>query len=250
VGQGDAILIQTPGNKNILIDGGPSPQAIKMELSKKLPFWNHTIDLMIITQPQADHITGLAEVMQCYTVKEVMDPCLAYDSKIYTQLLTMIREKGLKYQVIHGEQAIEVENHLTIDILYPPQFIQVNQNTINDNSLALRLNYKNRHFLLAGDISKSTEYYLISQRVVLRSDILKVAHHGSRTSTTPEFLQSVHMQAAVISAGENNNFGHPHPETINHIMEQIDKDNLFVTYKCGTVEFISDGDKLWVKTGN
>lgn len=99
VGQGDAILIQTPSHQNILIDGGPDPQRINLELSKKLPFWDRTIDLMISTQPQADHITGLVEILQRYKVKQVLEPAVSYNSSIYQEWLQLVKEKQIKYNV-------------------------------------------------------------------------------------------------------------------------------------------------------
>jgi competence protein ComEC len=246
VGQGDAILVQTH-NKTILIDGGPSPQSIKTGLSKKMPFWNRTIDLILITQPQSDHITGLLEVLKCYDVKAIMEADIPYKSTIYSQLLNQIRENKIPYSQIHSGEILYIDNDISLDILYPPLFINT-KDSVNDNSLVLRLNYNNRHFLFTGDIAQNTEYFLMSQRNELKSDVLKVAHHGSRTSSSPEFLRAVQMKAAVISAGASNIFGHPHQETLNRLSGYLDKSNILVTSQCGTVEFITDGDSIWVKT--
>ncbi len=108
VGQGDAILIQTPNHQNILIDGGPDPQKINLELSKKLPFWDRTIDLMISTQPQADHITGLVEVLQRYKVNQVLEPGVPYSSSIYNEWLKLVEEEQIKHEIARAGQEIDL----------------------------------------------------------------------------------------------------------------------------------------------
>ncbi|GAI22204.1 unnamed protein product, partial [marine sediment metagenome] len=103
-----AILIQTPDGQNILIDGGPDSQQINLELSKKLPFWDRTIDLVICTQPQADHVTGLVEVLHRYKVKQVLEPGVSYNSSIYREWLRVIEDKGIKYNLARAGQDIDL----------------------------------------------------------------------------------------------------------------------------------------------
>ncbi len=248
VGQGDSILIQTPSRQNILIDGGPSPQAINLELSKKLPFWNRTIDLMILTQPQADHVTGLAEILQHYEVKQIIESGLSYNSFIYNQWLMLIQEKKTKYSTVRAGQEISLGNNITIEVLHPPKaFIKDTSDNINSNGMVLRCNYNAVSFLFTADINEETEWYLISQRANLKSTVLKVAHHGSQTSTSPQLLAVAAPKAAAISVGSNNNFGQPHPEVLARLSQKLGREQVFLTSENGTIEFITDGSRLWVK---
>jgi len=249
VGQGDAILIQTPNKQNILIDGGPSPQSINLELGKKLPFWDRTIDLIFLTQPQADHITGLIETIQRYKVKQVITSGVTSDSVTYNHWLESVNDKGIKCETAHAGQEIILGNDIKIEVLHPPSvLLESTSNDIDNNGLVLRLDWSDITFLFTADINEEAELYLISNRADLKSTVLKVAHHGSSTSTSSQFLAVVDPEAAVISAGEDNRFGHPDPETVSKLKDRTGTSNLFVTCENGTVEFITDGYRLWVKT--
>jgi len=249
VGQGDAILIQTPNSQNILIDGGPSPLAINLELSKKLPFWDRSIDLIVLTQPQADHITGLIETVQRYNVKQIIAPGVTSDSVTYNHWLKLVNDKEIEYKTAHAAQELALGNGIKIEVLHPPPtLLQGTSDDIDNNGLVLRLTWSDISFLFTGDINKEAELHLISHRANLKSTVLKVAHHGSKTSTSSQFLAVVDPKAAVISAGEDNRFGHPHPEIVSKLKERTGITNLFITCESSTVEFITDGDRLWVKT--
>jgi competence protein ComEC len=249
IGQGDAILIQTPSHQNILIDGGPSPQAINLELGKKLPFWDRTIDLMILTQPQSDHLTGLIEVLNYYKVKQVIAPEIPYDSFIYDQWLNVVQANQVNYSAAHSLQEINLGNNLFLEILHPPAaLLKGTYDDINNNGLVLRLSYQDISFLFTADIDEEAEWYLISRRAELQSTVLKIAHHGSLSSTSAEFLAVANPSIAVISVSSNNNFNHPHPEIMSRLNQKLGDSRLFLTSKHGTVELITDGNKLWVKT--
>ncbi len=247
VGQGDAILVQTPNHQNILIDGGPSSQVINLELGEKLPFWDRTIDLMISTQPQADHITGLVEVLQRYKVKQVLEPGVSYNSCIYQEWLKLIEEKEIKHDVAKAGQGIDLGSGIKIEVLNPPEeFFKGTSADVDNNGVVLRLSWGEVSFLLTADIRWEGEFELIKQRANLRSTILKVAHHGSKTSTMPQFLVVVDPQIAVISVGTNNTFGHPSEEVVERLRERLGEDSVYLTPENGTIEFITDGEKLWV----
>jgi competence protein ComEC len=249
IGQGDAILIQTPSHQNILIDGGPSPQAIDLELSKKLPFWDRTIDLMISTQPQADHITGLVEVLRRYKVKQVLEPGVPYNSSIYQEWLELIEEKQIKHDIARAGQEIDLGNGVKIEILNPPsEFFEGTSSDVDNNGVVLRLSWDEVSFLFTADIREEAEFELVGQRASLKSTVLKVAHHGSKTSTSPQFLAAVDPQIAAISVGADNHFGHPSPEVVERLKERLGEDKVYLTSQNGTIEFITDGGKLWVKT--
>lgn len=249
IGQGDAILIQTPGHQKILIDGGPDPQKINLELSKKLPFWDRTIDLVIATQPQADHITGLVEVLRRYKVKQVLEPGVHYDSSIYQEWLNIIEDKQINCEIARAGQLIEPGNGITLEVINPPpELFQGTSHDVDNNGLVTRLSYGKVSFLFTADIRLEAELELIGQRANLQSTVLKVAHHGSKTSTSAQFLAAVDPRIAVISAGANNTFGHPSPEVVTELINRLGEDKIYRTDIHGTIEFITDGEKLWVET--
>jgi len=250
VGQGDAILIQTPNHQNILVDGGPDPQKINLELSKKLPFWNRTIDLMVSTQPQADHVTGLVEVLQRYEVKRVFEPGVSYNSSIYHEWLKLVENKEIRHEIARAGQEIDLGNGIKMEVLNPQaRLFEGTTSDVDNNGMVLRLNWGEVSFLFTADIRQEAEFELIKQRANLKSAVLKIAHHGSKTSTMPQFLVVVDPELAVVSVGADNKFGHPSPEVVERLVASLGENKLYRTDKDGTIEFITDGEKLWVKIG-
>jgi competence protein ComEC len=248
VGQGDAILIQTPTHQDILIDGGPSPRAINLELGKKLPFWDRTIDLVILTEPQADHIAGLIEVLRDYRVLQVFEPGVAYDSTTYQQCLSLVESQKIGHKVAHAGQRIELGNGLKIEVLHPPSpLLQGTSDDVDNNGLALRLSWNKVSFLFTSDIGKEAEWYMVGQRVNLRSTVLKVSHHGSLTSTSEQFLAAVNPEIAVISVGSENRFSLPRTEVVDRLVTRLGNDRIYFTSTHGTIELITDGMRLWLK---
>jgi len=249
VGQGDAILIQTPGYQNILIDGGPDPQKINLELSKKLPFWDRTIDLMVSTQPQADHVTGLVEVLRRYKVKQVLEPGVPYYSSIYYEWLNLLKDEKIKHDIAIAGQEIDLGGNIKIEVLNPPsESFQGTSHDVDNNGVVLKLTWGKVSFLFTADIRDEAEFELVSQRASLTSTVLKVAHHGSKTSTSPQFLAVVDPEVAVISVGADNSFGHPNSEVVERLISRLGVENVYRTDRNGTIEFITDGESLWVKT--
>jgi competence protein ComEC len=249
VGQGDAILIQTPSGQDILIDGGPDSQRINLELSERLPFWDRTIDLVVCTQPHADHVTGLIDVLQRYKVKQVLDPGVSYDSAIYQEWLRLIEDKEIEYGIAWSGQEIDLGNGIKIEVLNPPESLwEGTSDDVDNNGVVLRLSWGQVSFLLTADIRAEAEFELIGQRANLRSTVLKVAHHGSETSTSQQFLAAVDPQVAVVSVGEGNPFGHPSSEVRGRLIDRLGEDNGYRTDEDGTIEFITDGETLWVET--
>jgi competence protein ComEC len=245
VGQGDAILIQK-GSQQILIDGGPSPQAITMELSSKMPFWDRSIDLVILTHPQSDHITGLVEVLSKYQVEQVLYPDLDCDSPIYDEWLRLIEEKEIESTLACAGQQIDLDGVL-IEVLNPQKNLFTGTESDTDNNgVVLHISMGEISFLLTADLMWQGELELITERAIPQSTVLKVAHHGSATSTTAEFLAVVSPQIAVISVGEDNDYGHPSDDVINRLEAKLGSDNIYRTDEDGTIEFITDGDRLWL----
>jgi competence protein ComEC len=249
VGQGDAILIQTPEGQDILIDGGPDPQKIILELSEKLAFWDRTIDLVMCTQPQADHVTGLVEVLQRYRVKQVLEPGVSYNSSIYQEWLRLIADKGIEHGVAHAGQEIDLGGGIKLEVLNPPASQwKGTDDDVDNNGLVLKLTWDTIGFLFTADIRADLEFELIGQRANLRSTVLKVAHHGSKTSTSLQFLAAADPEVAVICVGEDNAFGHPAIEVTDRLTDRLGENNVYRTDEDGTVEFTTDGERLWVTT--
>jgi competence protein ComEC len=249
VGQGDAILIQTPSHQNILIDGGPSPLAISLELSKKLAFWDRTIDLVVLTQPQADHANGLIEVLHKYKVKHIIESGVTSSSSTYQQWLNSIEDKGIERITAQAGQEMDLGNRIKLDVLHPQStLLQNTTDDVDNNGVVLRLSWNEISFLFTADIRQDAEQYLIAHRTNLRSTILKVGHHGSQTSTSPEFLAVVDPEVAVVSVGADNRFGLPDAEVVDRLTERLGNNRVYLTSADGTIEFITDGNKLWVKT--
>jgi competence protein ComEC len=246
VGQGDAILIQTPNHQDILVDGGPSAQAISGELGKRMPFWDRTIELVVLTHPHTDHLNGLLEVLQRYKVLKVLYLDTDYQTPPEQEWLSLIQEKGIKAAPARAGQMINLGADETIEVINPSQ--KDSSVPAMDNGIVLRLSDSKVSFLLTSDISAEAELDLITRRADLSSTVLKVAHHGSDNSSSAAFLAVVDPQLAVISVGADNTFGHPGQETMARLTDSVGADKIYRTDKNGTVECITNGQKLWVKT--
>ena len=249
VGQGEAILIQK-GSQQVLVDGGPSPQAIGLGLGKKMPFWDRTIELVVSTHPSADHVTGLVEVLNRYTVRQVLYPDLAFESDIYDEWLRVVQEKDIKYTFAQAGQQVNLGDGVLIEVLNPqnPPLTDT-ESDVDNNGAVLHLSMGEVSFLLTADMMWQGELELVTHRANLSSTILKVGHHGSNTSTTPEFLAVVNPQLAVISVGADNTYGHPTPEVMARLEDRLGSESIYRTDKDDTIEFITDGERLWVKMG-
>jgi len=248
IGQGDAILIQK-GNQQVLVDGGPSPQALALELGDRMPFWDRTIELVVLTHPHADHLTGLVEVLQRYQVERVLSPDLDYESSLYGEWQELIDEKEIPRTPAQAGQKIDLGDGVIIEVLNPQAPLLAGTGSdINNNSVVLHITMGKASFLLTADIEQEAEFKLIVLGADLTSTVLKVGHSGSRTSTTPEFLAAANPRVAVISVGDNP-FGHPSNEVVGRLEVNLGADNIFRTDEQGTIEFITDGERLWVRMG-
>ncbi|MFO7712195.1 MAG: hypothetical protein R6V51_03150, partial [Dehalococcoidia bacterium] len=202
------------------------------------------------TQPHADHITGLIEVLERYEVKRVLEPGVPYDSSVYREWLRLIEEKGIHYDLARSGQEIDLGNDLKLEVLNPPfAFFQDTSCDVDNNGIVMKLIWKRVSFLFTADIREEAELHLIMQRVNLKSTVLKASHHGSMTSTVPQFLAAVGPEVAVISVGAANPFGHPSHEVVERLIDRVGIDNVYRTDRHGTIELITDGERLWVETG-
>jgi len=235
VGQGDSIFIKTPQNHQILIDGGPD-NAVVEELGGVMPFFNKSIDLVVLTHPHADHINGLVEVLERFEVENVLITGVADDEEAYIEFLNVIDEKDIR--IFIAEEGTDfLFNDMLLDVLYPFESIAgMSFDNLNNSSVVVRVVYEDIEVLLTGDLEMEGEEKLVEAGVELKSDILKAGHHGSKTASGLEFLGEVGAEIAVISCGLNNKFGHPHEEAMQNFalsgVEEVRRTDLE-----GTVEY-------------
>ena len=250
VGQGDSILITGPSGQHILIDGGPSPERVCLELGKALPYWERTIELVVLTHPHADHVTGLVEVLRRYEVKQVLYPDLDYEAIAYDEWLEVLDEKNIPCIWAQVGQVIDLGSGATLEVLNPPaEFLEGTASDVDNNGVVTRLEMGEVGFLLTADHFEDAERYLLDRGMELRSTVLKVGHHGSDTSTCPEFIAAVDPEVAVISVGADNPFGHPSEEVMARLTERLGDGRVYLTSESGTITFTTDGKHLWVETG-
>jgi len=178
----------------------------------------------------------------------VLYPALDFKSDIYDEWLSLIKEKDIKYTIAQAGQQIDLGEGVIIKVLNPQEPpLTDTQSDIDNNGVVLRLSMGNASFLLTADIFWEAEFELITRRANLRSTVLKVAHHGSHTSTTQEFLAVVNPQVAVISVGADNKFGHPSDKVMERLTEIVGESKIYLTSENGTIEFTTDGVRLWVE---
>jgi len=243
VGQGDAILIRSPSGHNILVDGGPNGEAITTALGRHLPFWDRHLHLVVLTHPDQDHLAGLVTVLERYDVDQVLAPALADDSPTVRAWQEAIAARDIPQREAFAGQWLDLGDGARLSVVYPPQEAPTADE--DDSSLVLKVSLGDAAFLLTGDIGPEGEASLVSNHADLRAPVLKVAHHGSRTSTSAAFLAAVQPLTAVISVGEDNRYGLPALETLDRLAPRP----VFRTDRHGDVEMSTDGERLWVWVG-
>ena len=242
IGQGDAILIKTPYGQNILIDGGPDNTVIK-RLAENFSWWDKKIDLMILTHPHDDHVSGLIDVIKRYKVEKILYTGVVHSSPDYLAWLELIRDRKIPLTIIDRPQIIEFGENCGLQIIYPRESLLGKEvSNLNNSSIVAKLVYGQTKFLLAGDIESEVEQELLNSGTDLSAQVFKANHHGSDTSNSTEFLQAVQPEIVVIQVGADNNFGHPSRRVIKRI-ERIGA-QVFRNDLDGTVKLISDGERI------
>ncbi len=238
IGQGDAIFIQTPQRYQILIDGGPN-SAILEKLSQEMPFWDRTIDLIILTHPEHDHFGGLIEVLKRYKIDYILWTGVLRETAEYKEWKSLIQKEGAEIIIAKSGQVIKAGD-AHFNILYPFESLEDQKlKNINNTSIVNNLVFRENSFLFTGDTFKSVERKLVNKGVFLESDVLKVGHHGSKTSSSEEFIEAVCPKIAIIQCGKNNRYGHPYPETLA-ILKKYDI-KVLRTDQDGDIKIVSDG---------
>ena len=242
VGQGDCELVELPEGEIMLIDAGDNGyEDIVTGYLDDLGI--ERIDYLIATHPHADHIGGMEEVIKRYDIGEIYMPKAASESRTFEKMLDAIEEKGLLVHTAEAGKAIFSGKDLKADILSPKKG-ELYEDT-NNNSVVLRLVYGKKSFLFTGDIESEAERDIIFSGIDISSEVLKVAHHGSSTSSIYEFIEAVNPSYAVISCGEDNEYGHPHRETL-YTFQNIGS-KILRTDELGTVKIMTDGKNLEVE---
>lgn len=233
IGQGDAIYIETPSGNQMLIDGGRGKQVLR-ELGNIMPVADHSIDIVLATHPDADHIGGLPEVFERYDVGMFIEPGVIGDTNVAALLQERVKEEGLTPTLARRGMVIRLDPEVYFLILFPDR--DVSHVDSNDGSIVGKLIYGDSSFLLTGDAPKGVELHLVSlDGNNLESDVFKAGHHGSRTSSSATFVEAVSPQYAIISAGKDNQYGHPHKEVID-LFNSLNIEVL-ATFEEGTIIF-------------
>ncbi len=246
VGQGDAILITTPRGGQVLVDGGPSPAALTSALGDEMPFWDRSLDVVIMTHADTDHLTGLVEVLKRYQVNAWLDNGIADDDALYAECQGLLGTTGTARHVVAAGARLDLGQGVTVDVLHPPPG-GMPPGDGNANSVVLRLGWGQTSFLLTGDVEAEAEGYLLDSGQPLSAGVLKVAHHGSGGSSAAEFLATVDPLYAVLSVGADNRFGHPAPGVLDRL-SSLGGVTVLRTDEQGTIEFVTDGASLRVQT--
>lgn len=238
VGQGDALYIKSPTGVELLLDAGPARKIMGPLQKVRSPF-DKTIDALIITNPDADHIGGFAEILKNYRVGLVLEAGTWNDSKTFQNLKQEIKNKKIPDVLARRGMRLHLGDGARIDILFPDR--DVYAWTTNEGSIVARLSYGETSIMLTGDSTSKTEKIILDHTAPseLASGILKVGHHGSRTSSSASFLKDVSPRFALISDGKDNNYGHPHPEVLASIVNAGAE--VFRTDLLGTIIMRSDG---------
>jgi competence protein ComEC len=244
VGQGDAIFIETPSQHQILIDGGPG-SVILEKLADSLPFWDRTIDLIILTHPEYDHLAGLIEVLKGYKVENILWTGVLRGTAEYKEWQRLISDEEAEIFIAKAGQQVK-DGKVFLNILYPFENLEGQEfENSNNTSIVTKLIFGENSFLFTGDAYKSVEKKLMGKEVDLASDVLKVGHHGSKTSSSEEFISEVSPEVAIISAGKENPYHHPHQETLDALEKYGIK--ILRTDKDGDIQIICNSQSLKLK---
>lgn len=271
VGQGDAILL-TYQFSQVLIDGGPNDQVLTC-LQDRMPFWDNTLDLVVATHPDADHIVGLTSVLQRYQVELILTEISGKNTKeaeaFYHQVTTAVENGALLILPRQAQQLI-IAQKLAFEILWPleesteiigPNFqptetilsdkkmikrLENGEKTVkNDRSIVLNMQFGDFKVFLPGDLERKGEQALLEMGLINEVNMLKAPHHGSKTSTTPGIAAKLRPEITVISSGKNNQYGHPAPEVIDTLIAIGSR--ILRTDELGTITFVSDGRHYWLE---
>ena len=249
VGQGDGILLVSPGGKQVLIDGGPGTKVVDC-LGQKMPFWDRTVELVVSTHPEKDHLEGLLEVLARYKVKMVVTTGVVNDTELFKAWKEAIRKEGAKIYFVKAGDRLVLDSirgrTSSMDVLWPTAeklalWKLAGLTETNESSVVMKVNFGQFCAYLTGDIPKEILESLINKSC----QVLKISHHGSKTGTSEQILDSVHPIVTIIQVGRNS-FGHPHKEVIDLLESKVV--TIYRNDSNGIIEISSDGKSFKVKS--
>ncbi|MFT7558068.1 MAG: competence protein ComEC [Planctomycetota bacterium] len=243
VGQGDSVYIETPNGFQMLVDGGGGAQVLA-ELGRVMPMFDRSLDYVAATHLDKDHIGGLLSVFETMSIRQVLDTGMLPEDTVDERYYETIDEYGIERQAIYRGDYIELDKEARVSIeIFSPDLEEMDTYSTNDKSLVMRLQYGDTSIMLTGDASQKIEKKLVLLGDDLDVDILKVGHHGSKTSSAGEFLDATTPELVIIQAGENNRYGHPHADVLSAFRSRD------IEYLCncteGRIVMKSDGIIWW-----
>lgn len=230
VGQGDGIFIRTPGGQNILIDGGPD-NILLHEISGYMPWWDRDIDFLIVSHYHADHMMSFMEVINKYKVKNILTTNHNPDDYLHDIFIKKIEQNNINLIKVKKGQKFKIENNLFLTILSADDYHE----DYNENSLVIKLDFSDKSFIFTGDLGLEGEKVILDSDFDIKAEYLKVGHHGSKYSSSQEFLEEINPKFCIIQSGKNNKFGHPHQETVERLGD-VDCE-ILDTQELGTINF-------------
>ncbi len=246
VGQGDSVLLTTPNGRHILVDAGTRSSGVAATLHR---LGVEELDLVIATHPHADHIGGMKDVVREFPIGAYMDSGMEHTTRTYQELMDVIEERDIEYRVARAGQHFDLSDDTDIHVLWPPNNLLRNtRSDLNSNSVILRVEHGDDCLLLTGDAEEPTESGLLRQDLE-PCDILKVAHHGSRHSSTRRFIEAVSPSIAIISLGANNRYHHPGDSTIRALQGEGVDATIYRTDLTGHISLQMTGDGIVVTDG-
>ena len=251
IGQGDAILVRAPSGATLLVDGGPDPELLLRRLGERLPWWQRRIDVVLLTHPHEDHVAGLVAVLERYRVGLILEPGHEYPNPTYDRFVSLARaEPDATHALARAGQLLRLDPVSRLSIVYPSSAdaaAALPDGDINNGSVVAELRSGRFSALLTGDAEMPVEEMLLARGAVGAVDLLKVGHHGSTSSTGEAFLAALQPGVALISVGADNDYGHPHAATLEHLAA-VGGLEVHRTDLEGNVEVVSDGTSYRVQT--
>ena len=242
VGQGDAIFVETPSRKQFIIDSGYN-NIVLSKISSELSIFDKSLDAVFVTHPDSDHIGGMPEILQRYSVQRYFDSGVISDSALYSTVNNILAYQKISTSTLSSSDIVDFGDGVFLEVLWPETGLFEKDGDTNKGSLVAKITYGDTSFLLEGDAPQSVEKILIFKNgKELDSDVLKVGHHGSKTSSLDSFVAAVSPAFSIISAGKNNKFGHPNIEALD-ILNNV-KTKILETFVSGNITFESDGNTV------
>lgn len=248
VGQGDSILIHTPDGAAALIDAGEreyGPRVVNHLRRRGVK----QLDLVVMTHPHSDHIGGMLDVLDAFPVKRVLDSGFAHGSRTQERVLREIEVRRIRYSLARAGMATTLGEQVRLEILGPPEeMLDGTESDANNNSVVMRLVFGNTRMLLTGDVQMEGEAAIIASRQDIKSQVMKISHHGSSDSSSLEMIRSVGPEYVIISVGAGNPYHHPHKKVLRRLDKSRTGATMYRTDKNGTVSALTDGQNIVVET--